>query len=582
MDIFNVFKLKIIDIIKKLPLKIDEKVDLSLIQVTAPKEEKFGDLSTNAALVLSKILCINTLELAQSIADKLLVVEKSSIADIDIIKPGFINISLNNNYWYQVLDAALNNADKFGWEDIGKQQKINIEYVSANPTGPMHIGHGRGAVIGDVLANLYSFFGYSVTKEYYVNDAGNQIKGLALSVYYRYCEKLGKDVEKPQDFYPGDYIIETATKLIDKEGNKWLNREITEIILYFGSFAINYMMELIREDLVLLGIKHDIFSSEKEVSNDNVYNTLKQELLDKKLLYMGVLEPPKGTKAKVVEEDKIPSLLFRTSKFGDDSDRVVEKRDGSKTYFANDILYHDNKIKRGFNLMIDLLGVDHKGYQKRLQAAVKALSGGKSNLEVVFTELVNLLKDGAQVKMSKRAGTFITLREVLEEVPKDAFRIMMLSRSNTSALDFDLATISEKSEKNPVYYLQYAYARINSVFNKAKEIFTDLNEDEILASDKTLLKHEKELLVIKALASYPKLLKSALTNNNVHLIFVLLLNITKSIHALWSAGKTNVNLRFIVESNKNLTLSRLSLLLASKKIMFTLFHIIGIDEPKQM
>lgn len=585
MDVFHIFKLKILDILKKLPIKIADNIVSSInFQVNVPKEKKFGDLSTNIALVLSKALNLNAVELAQNIADKLLVTEKSIIEDIDIVSPGFINIYLSNALYYQVLNSILSNNINNGLKEIGNNNSINIEYVSANPTGPMHIGHGRGAVIGDVLANLYRFFGYSVVKEYYINDAGNQIKALSLSVYYRYCETLGHTIEKPQEFYPGLYITEIAQAIIKKEKDKWLNSNINEVINYFGEFSITYIMKIIKKDLSLLNIEHDVFSSEKEIANENEYTILKQNLESKDLIYFGILEPPKGSKNNTIkgqDNDDSKMLLFRTSKFGDDIDRVIEKKDGTRTYFANDIVYHYNKLKRSNNL-IDILGSDHKGYEKRLKAVVSALSNNEGSLNTVFIEMVNLLKDGKPFKMSKRAGNFLTLEEVLKYVPKDAFRIIMISRNNNSTLDLDVSSISSKNENNPVYYIQYAYARISSVINKAKEVFEDLNEEKILLADITLLKESYEIIVIKELSLYQKTLKTALQTNNVNLIFLYLVSIAKSIHSLWHSGKNDNNLKFINESNKNLTTARLSLLLSCKRVMFDLFNIIGIEKPEKM
>lgn len=586
MDVFNIFKLKILDLLKKLPIKISDNI-LSTInfQVNAPKEKKFGDLSTNVALVLSKALNLNPVEFAQNIADKLLVTEKSIIEDIDIVSPGFINIYLCDSFYYQVLNTIVTKNMNNGLKEIGNNRSINIEYVSANPTGPMHIGHGRGAVIGDVLANLYSFLGYSVTKEYYINDAGNQIVALAMSVYYRYCEILEKNIEKPQEFYPGNYIKDIAKAIIKKDQDKWLNNSnIKETQSYFSEFSIAYVMKVIKKDLSLLNVEHNVFSSEKEISNEDAYNSLKKELFEKDLIYYGTLEAPKADKKNNQElqnYDNDKMLLFRTSKFGDDTDRVVEKKDGTRTYFANDMVYHYNKLKRSTSL-VDVLGVDHKGYEKRLKAIVNALSDVEDSLSIVFTEMVNLLKDGKPFKMSKRAGNFLTLEEVLKHVPKDAFRIIMISRSNNSTLDLDVANISSNNENNPVYYIQYAYARINSVINKAKEVFSDITEENILSADATLLKESYEIAVIKELSLYQKTLRTSLQTNNVHLIFLYLVSISQSIHSLWNAGKNNSNLKFINESNKNLTNSRLLLLLACKIIMFDLFSIIGIEKPEKM
>ncbi|MGV3278304.1 arginine--tRNA ligase [Rickettsiales bacterium LUAb2] len=585
MDIFNDFKLSIENILKKLPMKSKTPLDLSLIKVEQPKDPKFGDISTNVAMVLSKAYDLSTFDLAHNIADLLLKFEADNIADVNLVKPGFINITLKPKYWHKLLNQALIKGNKLGYENLGEGKKINIEYVSANPTGPLHIGHGRGAVIGDILANLYDFMGYQVTKEYYINDAGNQVEGLGKSVYFRYCEELGLDADKPEDFYPAEYVRDIAKKIIKNDDKKWLNSDKSEAVAYFKDIAIAENMQSIKQDLQLLGINHDLFSSERAIATDELYGKLESELTKQNLIYIGTLPKPKGVKLTKEEEQEEArnQKLFKTSDFGDDIDRALEKKDGSRTYFASDILYHYNKYQRGFNKMIDILGVDHKGYKKRLVASVSAISAKEADLEIVFTELVNLLKEGKPVKMSKRAGNFVTLREVLEEINSDVFRFLMISRSDESLLDIELDNLAEKNDKNPVYYVQYAYARINSVVSKAKEEYKEVDDLKFLINlNKDALKHKDEINVIKALSLYPKYLKNALQNNNVHLLYLILVIIAKSIHTLWSSGKTDKDLRFIIEGNKNLTLTRLSLLVATQKIMLALFKVIGISNPERM
>lgn len=605
--------------------------DLEKIQVhlELPREKSFGDLSTNVALVNAKAFKTPPYQLAEALCSELMRNFGAKIATAEVVKPGFINLTLPSSYWHLVLKTIQAQGISFAQEDLSEGETVNIEYVSANPTGPMHVGHGRGAVIGSVLAKLYQFWGYQVTQEYYINDAGNQINVVANSLWYRYAQLVQIPCEAPEEFYPGEYLVEAAQALKAQYGLELTSLEPSQRTSTLRNFATFYMLDIIKADLQELGVKHDNFVSEEAISSPEAYAAVKAELFEKDLLYYGTLGKPKAEALKGSQpEDELPqggpnqtenapilsaaqtsqpealpalssnltrqggvgsnsssmgaeNLIFRSTRYGDDSDRVIEKTDGSRTYFANDIVYHKNKLDRKYGILIDLLGADHKGYKRRLESAVLALSGGQVGLVTVFTEMVNLFREGTAVRMSKRAGNFVTLRSVLDEISADAFRIIMLSRSSSTVIDFDLHSVYENTESNPVYYLQYAYVRVNSVLRNVEAVFPSFKE-ELTAPDLSLLTHPAELELIKQLAVCPKFLKTALLNNNVHLIYVLMMGIAKKLHTLWGVGTKDASLRFVQKNNKNLTFARLSLLIAAKSIMHGLFSLIGVSKPEKM
>lgn len=642
MDITQLIVTEINKIVKNLFPTLPAEVRSSLhIQVDPPKDKRMGQLATNVAMILAKPLALPPIEVAQRISQALrqMTVNSFNVAfsnknaselvhpaepssegeqsnvprdpkhslelfftRVEVVKPGFINLDLSLAVWHKWLALILNEKELFaapkierssltcveGLELTPEVKRVNIEYVSANPTGPMHVGHGRGAVIGDVIANLYTFFGKEVTREYYINDAGVQIDVLTRSLYYRYLILCEVEAKVPQDFYPGEYLVDAAKDLKAQVGQDYCTCPEQEALSAMRPYAIDYMLNLIKTDLEALGVKHDIFVSEQSIASQENYDQLKEELMKTGLLYYGTLEQPKSSKAKVntlenIEGQNIPpALLFRSTKYGDISDRVVEKADKTRTYFANDILYHKDKLARKYDLLIDVLGADHKGYRQRLEAATLALSNGGVNLVTLFTELVNLFKSGSAVRMSKRAGNFVTLRSVLDEISTDAFRIIMLSRNNSSVIDFDLTSVFEKNESNPVFYIQYAYVRINSVLNNAELEFPEFSKQKISLEKLELLTNPAELELIQQLAIVPKTLRTALKTHNAHLVYLLLNTTAKKVHTLYGLGSKDKNLRFICNDNKNLTFARLSLLLATKYIMLCLFNLAGISKPEKM
>ena len=465
---------------------IPGSLDTSRITVEPPRDPEHGDVATNAAMVLAKQAGLNPRDLAGMISAGLS--EEAEITDADVAGPGFINIRLADPFWWDRLRDVLSAGTAYGDSEMGSGHAVNVEYVSANPTGPMHVGHGRGAVVGDALAALLSKAGYEVTKEYYINDAGAQVDTLARSLYLRYREAHGEDIgEIPDGLYPGEYLIDAAAQLKEADGGKWLEASEEEWLDPVRRFAVKSMMALIRQDLAALGVAHNQFSSERALVQAGGVDGVLEALTDRDLIYTGVLEPPKGKKPDDWEER--PQTLFRASQYGDDVDRPVQKSDGSWTYFATDMAYHLDKYKRGFSDMINVWGADHGGYVKRMQAAVSALTEGQGTLNVKLCQMVNLMEDGEPVKMSKRSGTFVTLREVIDQVGKDVVRFLMLTRKNDAQLDFDLAKAVEQSRDNPVFYVQYCHARCCSVLRHAAEVFDEAEFTPIAlkAADLSLL-----------------------------------------------------------------------------------------------
>ncbi len=548
--------------------------------VEPPRDEAHGDLSTNVALVLAKPAKTNPRALAEVVASHL--ESLPEVASTAIAGPGFINIRLTDRCWRSVLAALLALDAPFGASAIGARRKVNVEYVSANPTGPMHVGHARGAVFGDVLASLLEFCGYDVTREYYVNDAGAQVAALARSVHVRYREALGEAIDEiPEGLYPGDYLIPVGRALAGEHGDRYRDAHEDEWLGLFKDAAIVAMMAAIRSDLDAVGITFDHFASESALVQSGQVEDVLAALQDNGMIYTGVLEPPKG---KTPDDwEPRPQTLFRSTRFGDDVDRPVRKSDGSWTYFATDMAYHRDKFRRGFSDMIDVWGADHGGYVKRMKAAVAALTDGKAELDVKLCQLVHILDNGEPVKMSKRAGSFVTLRDVVDAVGRDVVRFIMLTRRNDATLDFDLAKVTEQSRDNPVFYVQYAHARVRSVFRNAASL--NLSRDvvaNVVDAPLDQLRHPEELALIKRIAAWPRIVEAAALAHEPHRLVFYLQELAAAFHGLWNKGNDNPNLRFIVETNADLTHARLALIEGVRKVIACGLGIVGVTPVEEM
>ncbi|MGE3149436.1 MAG: arginine--tRNA ligase, partial [Pseudorhodoplanes sp.] len=537
-------------------------IDQSRVVVEPPRDPSHGDMATNAAMVLAKDAGRKPRELADAIADKLRA--DPLVARVDVAGPGFINLTLKPHVWGGALQVAIRAGLDYGRSRLGKDQKVNVEYVSANPTGPMHVGHCRGAVFGDALANLLDFSGFAVTREYYINDAGAQVDVLARSAYLRYREALGESVVIPDGLYPGDYLKPVGRALAKEHGAALKDMPEAEWLPTVRAKAIGMMMDQIRGDLDALNVRHAVFFSERsliEGGHDRVGETI-QWLRAQGQVYEGRLPPPKG--APVDDYEDREQTLFRSTAFGDDVDRPLMKSDGSYTYFASDIAYHKSKFDRGFADMIDVWGADHGGYIKRMQAAVKAVSEGRAALDVKVVQLVRLLRAGEPVKMSKRAGEFVTLREVVDEVGRDPVRFMMLYRKNDAVLDFDLAKVIEQSRENPVFYVQYGHARGCSIFRMAKDVLPDLPADAAARAARLAeapvgrLDDPAEMALMRRIALYPRLLESASLAHEPHRVAFYLYDLASELHAQWTRGKELPHLRFIIQNDPELSLARLA------------------------
>jgi arginyl-tRNA synthetase len=562
------------------------EIDQSRIAVEPPRDPAHGDMATNAAMVLAKDAGRKPRELAETIAAKLRADEL--VSTVEVAGPGFINLTLKPAAWSEALRNAVGLGSRYGSSDIGRDAPVNVEYVSANPTGPMHIGHGRGAVFGDALANLLAFTGFNVTREYYVNDAGAQVDVLARSAYLRYREALGESIGAiPEGLYPGDYLKSVGSALAAEFGNALLDRSETEWLPIVRDVAVGVMMVMIRDDLAALNITHEVFFSERSLvhgDTDLVAATI-DWLRQRGYVYEGRMPPPKG--APVEDWEDREQTLFRSTAFGDDVDRPLKKSDGSYTYFAADIAYHRTKLERGFRVMIDIWGADHGGYVKRLQAAVAALSDRKADLDVKLIQLVKLLRAGEPVKMSKRAGEFVTLREVVDEVGRDAARFMMLFRKNDAALDFDLAKVIEQSRDNPVFYVQYGHARGQSVFRNARAAFADLPADfsdpAVLAEARLeRLSDPAELALMRRIALYPRIVEAASAAHEPHRIAFYLFELASEFHALWTLGNSSPHLRFIIQNDRQLTLARLVLVQGVLTVLASGLALLGVEAPNEM
>ena len=559
--------------------------DLALprFDVEPPRDASHGDLAVNAALVLAKAAKKKPRDIAEALKAKL--ETGAGIARVDVAGPGFLNISFKPEVWHGLVRQILELDEAYGKGTASQTGKLNVEYVSANPTGPMHVGHCRGAVFGDALANLLSFAGYDVTREYYINDAGGQVNVLARSAFLRYREALGEDIGAiPEGLYPGDYLKPVGEALATQHGRALLDMPEERWLPIVRAIAIDKMMDMIRDDLAALNIRHDVFFSEASLTaggRDEIRNAI-AALAAKGLIYEGKLEKPKGHD-DAEWEDRLQTL-FRSTAFGDDEDRALQKSDGSFTYFAGDVAYHYDKLRRGFRHLINVFGADHIGYIPRMKAAVAALSDGGADLDVKVVQLVRLFKGGEPYKMSKRAGTFVTLRDVVEEVGRDPVRFMMLYRKNQEPLDFDFAKVTEQSKDNPVFYVQYAHARAASVLRNAAEqlLGTDLTRNSLSKNDLSVLVDAGELDLIKRLAAFPRLVEGAAAAHEPHRVAFYLYDLASALHAQWTRGNDSPHLRFIQINDGVATSARLALIAATKTVIKSGLHILGVEAPEAM
>jgi arginyl-tRNA synthetase len=562
-------------------------IDLSRVVVEPPRDTSHGDMATNAAMVLAKEARLKPRDLAEAIAVRLRA--DPLIAAVDVAGPGFINLTLKPQAWADALRTVLREGVAYGKSAMGAAEKVNVEYVSANPTGPMHVGHCRGAVFGDALASLLTFAGYDVAREYYINDAGAQVDVLARSAYLRYREALGQRIgEIPEGLYPGDYLKPVGQALAAEYGDKLLTMAEGAWLPAVRAKATAMMMEEIRGDLAALNIKHDVFFSERsliEAGNNRVTETI-DYLRSKGDVYEGRLQPPKGGPVEDYEDRE--QTLFRATAYGDDVDRPLVKSDGGYTYFASDIAYHKNKFDRGFRNLVDVWGADHGGYIKRVQAAIKAVTSGQATLDVKIVQLVRLLRNGEPVKMSKRSGDFVTLREVVDEVGSDAVRFMMLFRKNDAVLDFDLAKVIEQSKDNAVFYVQYGHARGHSIFRNAREVVPDLPEEAgaraVFLGQAAVerLTDAAELELLRRLALYPRIIEAAAVAHEPHRIAFYLYDLASEFHALWTRGRDLPYLRFIINNDAEITKARLALVQGVVSVLASGLAILGVHAPDEM
>ena len=573
MNIFSEIKQEIINI----ALAFGDDLRISSITTEFPKDPMHGDISTNAAMVLAPQLKMNPRQLALEMKNQLINVDY--VAHIEVAGPGFINLTIKLSKWHEYLLEIIKIEKDFGSSNIGFGHKVNLEYVSANPTGPLHIGHARGAVYGDALANLLKKTGYDVCKEYYINDAGNQIDALSQSVYLRYVEAVtGEKQEIPAGLYPGDYLIPIGQKLMKKYGDTLLNNKELDLV---KEVTMSEMMELIKSDLKDLGITHDVFFSESSLHKSDSIEKEVEILKDRDLVYEGRLETPKGQLDENWENRE--QLLFRSTNYGDDQDRPLTKKDGSWTYFAADIAYAADKVKRGFDTIIMVLGSDHAGYVKRIESIVNAVSDDKVKADIKICQLVNFVQNGNPVKMSKRSGTFTTVRDVIDSVGKDIIRFMMLTRKNDALMDFDLEKVLETSKENPVFYVQYACVRARSIIkNCIDQMPHSYDKFTNGEANLSLLESEEEVQIIKLLASWPKIVENAAIYFEPHRIAFYLQNVASTFHGMWNYGKENVSFRFIIADNSELTAARMLLVSAMLNVIKSGLEILGVEPMEKM
>ncbi|OCP00945.1 MULTISPECIES: arginine--tRNA ligase [unclassified Ensifer] len=585
MNLFTDFESRIKDILETLESVREKRseLDFGRVNVEPPRDPSHGDVATNAAMVLAKPLGMNPRALAELIVDKLK--QDPEVVEVSVAGPGFINVRLSVSYWQKLLTTVVRAGLDYGRSTLGAGRKVNVEYVSANPTGPMHVGHCRGAVVGDALANLLAFSGYQVTKEYYINDAGSQIDVLARSAFLRYRQALGEDVgEIPPGLYPGDYLVPVGEALADEFGTSLRLMPEDKWMPLVKDRTIDAMMAMIREDLAALNVNHDVFFSERTLHANGAaaIRTAINDLTFKGHVYKGTLPPPKGQLPEDWEDRE--QTLFRSTEVGDDIDRPLIKSDGSYTYFAADVAYFKDKFDRGFDEMIYVLGADHGGYVKRLEALARAVSGGSSKLTVLLCQLVKLFRDGEPVKMSKRSGDFVTLRDVVDEVGRDPVRFMMIYRKNSEPLDFDFAKVTEQSKDNPVFYVQYAHARCRSVFRQAAEAFPGLNVEslDLAGAINGQIVDPAELQLVAKLAEYPRVVEAAALAQEPHRIAFYLYDLAAAFHGHWNKGKENPELRFVNDKNRELSTARLGLVHAVASVLKSGLSITGTSAPEEM
>jgi arginyl-tRNA synthetase len=579
MNLFTDIRALVLDAVRELQAegRLPGHLDTSAVAVEPPRDPGHGDMATNAAMVLARSASHGPRVLADDLAHRLR--RDPRVASAEPAGPGFLNIRLTPLVWQRVVRAALTDPN-YGRSTLGGSRRVNVEFVSANPTGPMHVGHTRGAVFGDALARLLAFAGWDVTREYYINDGGAQVDVLARSAFERYREANGLSPEIAEGLYPGDYLVPVGEALKERYGDSLLDRPESEWLIPVRDFATEAMMAMIRDDLAMLGVQMDVYSSEKALYGTGKIEAAIQRLRDQGLIYEGTLEPPKGK----LPEDWEPreQTLFRSTAHGDDVDRPVMKSDGAWTYFAPDIAYHFDKVERGFDLLIDIFGADHGGYTKRMKAAVAALSGGRTPIEFKLMQLVKLMENGEVVKMSKRRGTFVTLRDVVEEVGPDVTRFAMLTRKNDAPLDFDFAKVMEQSKDNPVFYVQYAHARAQSVLRKAAAMGIDVNPEALAAAELSLLGHEAELKVAHTIAEWPRLVEIAAKGYEPHRIAFYLYDLASDFHSLWNRGNDDPSLRFLQEGDPVTSAAKIALVRAVAVVIASGLGILGVTPLNEM
>lgn len=575
MNLYNEFEQKIKNVITGLIAKtsLPENIDTSKLTVEAPRDASHGDLATNAAMVLSKQAGMNPRQLAETLKPAIEDIE--GVDAVEIAGPGFINIRLNSSFYFDILNTIINDADGFGSSQAGEGRPVNVEYVSANPTGPLTVGHARGAIVGDSLAKLLLKAGFAVRKEYYINDAGNQVNVLGESAYLRYREALGEKITIPDGCYPGEYLKEVGEAAKSQEGDKWINE--SDYLPFFREFAVNYLMNEIRSDLKHIGIDFDLFYSEKSAVQNGSVDRAMEYLTGKGLLYDGILEPPKGK----APEDWEPreQTLFRSTDFGDDVDRPIKKSDGTYTYFANDIAHFFDVYQDGYKDLIVVVGADHGGYVRRAESAFKAMTDNEGNFSMPLCAIVTVFNNGKPVRMSKRAGTFITLRDVLDAVGPGVMRFIMLTRQSNQTLEFDYAKALDQSKDNPYFYVQYAHARACSVLRHAQEMFGDI---DLAEADLGKLNRPETLSVIKTLSQWPRIVEQAAMAREPHRVAFYLQDVASSFHSWWNMGRVDATLRFLIEDDKDMSLAHLALVTAVKNVIASALEVIGVEPLSEL
>lgn len=577
MDVFAQFRQTVLDALAQ--LEMPDGLRMDAVSAEPPRDPSHGDVATNVAMVTAKQAGMKPRDLAEKI--KAILEKDPAITSVEVAGPGFINLRLSPDFWRARVAIALREGDTYGRQDIGAGRRVNVEYVSANPTGPLHVGHTRGAVFGDALASLLAFAGFAVTREYYINDGGSQVDTLARSAYLRYREAHGETIEIAEGLYPGDYLEPVGAAMKETFGDSLLDKPEEEWLIPVRDFATDAMMAMIRADLADLGVTMDVFFSEKSLYGTGLIEDAVASLDAKGLIYQGVLEPPKGKKPEDWEPRE--QTLFKSTEYGDDVDRPIKKSDGSWTYFAPDIAYHYDKLGRADEL-INIFGADHSGYVKRMKAACKALGDGSDRLDIKLMQLVKLLRDGVEVKMSKRSNNFVTLRDLIEEVGADVVRFVMLTRRNDATLDFDFAKALEQSKDNPVFYVQYAHARVCSLLRRARDEAGMVvpSDAELAAVDLSSLTHEADLALIARIAEWPRQVRLAAEAHEPHRVAFYLYDLASAFHSLWNRGNSDESLRFVQAQDQGVTQARLALARACALTISNGLCILGVTPMKEM